>query len=179
MKPIIENPSAPTLYMRKWREENREKNTAYNQAYQVDYCKKNAETACERAKKWQRDNPERTKAKNQKHYQENREERTAKVKEWQLANPEKVREIMRLARGKRRAKIKGSSVGKIDFAAVIERGNGACGICGKPITGRFDYDHIIPIAAGGPHITDNMQIAHGTCNRKKAASVNFSLKEVA
>ena len=52
-----------------------------------------------------------------------------------------------------------------------------CALCGRPVDFTLKYphpmsatiDHIIPIARGGhPSDMDNLQLAHLTCNRKKA-----------
>ena len=62
-----------------------------------------------------------------------------------------------------------------------------CGICGKPVDFTLKYphplspciDHIIPIAKGGhPSDIENLQLAHGTCNRQKSDKLIDSIVTV-
>ena len=69
--------------------------------------------------------------------------------------------------------------GKPDFSInlqlLCERDHGICAICGKPVNMETDacnneygsIDHIIPLAKGGTHTWDNVQLAHRVCNSKK------------
>lgn len=57
----------------------------------------------------------------------------------------------------------------IDRLLVWERDGGLCGICGKLIPGGFTIDHIIPLARGGKHCYENVQIAHSKCNNRKGS----------
>lgn len=86
---------------------------------------------------------------------------------------------------KRRAKIKSAIVDKdITTERLYERDGGICAICGKPCDwsdsrwedGVFiignNYptkDHIIPLAKGGEHSWENVQLAHHHCNSVKGA----------
>jgi 5-methylcytosine-specific restriction endonuclease McrA len=66
----------------------------------------------------------------------------------------------------------GAEVEHVDPLVVLERYDGACGICGEDVD-PFDHemDHIVPISRGGPHTYANVQPAHRGCNRRKSASV--------
>lgn len=48
---------------------------------------------------------------------------------------------------------------------VFERDGGKCRQCG----GTFDlqYDHVTPVAYGGPTTVENLQLLCGTCNQRK------------
>jgi 5-methylcytosine-specific restriction endonuclease McrA len=45
-----------------------------------------------------------------------------------------------------------------------------CG-CGEPLGTAFHLDHIHPLARGGSHTMDNLQITHPICNIRKGAMV--------
>lgn len=85
--------------------------------------------------------------------------------------------------GKYYGRIKAAGFGaeydsKVTLARLIKRQKGICQICGKPVdkTDREGWkignnyptlDHIIPIAMGGSHTWDNVQLAHMICNSIK------------
>lgn len=54
---------------------------------------------------------------------------------------------------------------------VFRRDNGVCGLCGNPIESgqEVHLDHIIPWSRGGSDLAENLQVAHGACNRSKGA----------
>lgn len=69
----------------------------------------------------------------------------------------------------------------ITLDAVVEKYNGICQLCGKPIDKsdikdghvRKMYpsvDHVKPLSKGGSHTWDNIQLAHIGCNAKKCAN---------
>ena len=66
-----------------------------------------------------------------------------------------------------RARKRNQFVEHVDPEVIWERDKGICGICGDPIEGRFDVDHIVPLARGGEHSYANTQAAHPTCNYRK------------
>lgn len=85
---------------------------------------------------------------------------------------------------RRRAKIQNAMVDKdITVRGLFIRDNGVCQICGEPCD-TSDYiikdgykvcgnnypsiDHIIPLAKGGQHSWDNVQLAHRICNTRKS-----------
>jgi 5-methylcytosine-specific restriction endonuclease McrA len=79
-------------------------------------------------------------------------------------------------KAKRRALEIGTAVGPINYAEILESGKGKCGICRQPIYGgKFHFDHVIPLARGGSHTQDNLQIAHPSCNQSKGAKLESEL----
>lgn len=61
---------------------------------------------------------------------------------------------------------------------VFERDGWMCHICGRPVdrhpSNRLEgasLDHVVPIAAGGTHIMENVRTAHLHCNIKKSDTV--------
>lgn len=85
---------------------------------------------------------------------------------WLQANRERMREY-RMAR---KARVLSLFVERVSAKIVFERDEGICGICHKPVD-PFNYhiDHVIPLAAGGPHSYANCQVAHPTCNLQKGS----------
>lgn len=92
----------------------------------------------------------------------------ARLRSWRQANPERVAE----KDARRRARKRNTAVGPIDYAKILSESGGICGICKKPLDllGR-DFDHIVPLARGGTHTADNIQVTHSHCNRAKGARV--------
>jgi hypothetical protein len=79
---------------------------------------------------------------------------------------------------------------RISKTKLIRKDNGICQLCGKPVD-KNDYhrtdeghfitgdnypsiDHIIPVAKGGTHTWDNVQLAHFRCNSLKSDSLEFN-----
>ena len=76
----------------------------------------------------------------------------------------------------------------ITLAKLVERDNHICALCGGEVdwndfklddNGNFvagdnypSIDHIVPLALGGLHSWDNVQLAHFTCNRLKGARLD-------
>jgi hypothetical protein len=55
---------------------------------------------------------------------------------------------------------------------VVERAGNHCEYCGLPQVGQeaaFHIDHVVPIAAGGPTVEDNLALACVSCSLRKAA----------
>jgi len=80
---------------------------------------------------------------------------------------------------RRRAAAYGCQIGPVDYALIylVQIGQ-ACDMCGQPTTpDNAEFDHIIPLADGGPHSEDNIRITHRTCNRE-ASMRRFILSRV-
>jgi 5-methylcytosine-specific restriction endonuclease McrA len=104
-------------------------------------------------------------------------------REWRKKNPKSIkasmdkfratehgRHLTAEVKGRRRARVQGSQIGKIDWPTVWSTFNGSCGICTKPLhlgVEKFHFDHIVALSSGGAHSTNNLQVAHATCNLRK------------
>lgn len=77
---------------------------------------------------------------------------------------------------RRRAKLKGRGVEKIDLTAVAERDRWVCQLCGRKVAKARLYpdplsrslDHIVPLSRGGDHVLANVHLAHLGCNTAKS-----------
>ena len=125
------------------------------------------EKAKQQVKRYRAANPENARAQKQRWVDSNRERYREQKRAYAKAHPEHGR--MKIAR--RRARQRQVTVGEIDYRRVIARCEWTCGICGCPIEGAYHFDHIMPLAAGGPHTEENLQMAHPRCNVMKGAKV--------
>lgn len=72
------------------------------------------------------------------------------------------------AAGKKKAKVRGPFIEHVRRDKLLQRHDGLCGICTKPVNPKkFEVDHIIPVCKGGQHAYWNCQPAHPICNRLK------------
>lgn len=66
---------------------------------------------------------------------------------------------------------------RISLVAIYKRDRGRCGLCGGRVLKHLrpnhprsaTIDHIVPLALGGDHTLDNVQLAHFACNSRKRA----------
>lgn len=121
----------------------------------------------------QRENPAR-RAKIREWQRANPERMAELHRRWKAANPEIVRESSRRHSGIRRARKRGLPYEVVDFAAVLAEHGMVCHICGDDIVSDADleFDHVVPLARGGPHLSANIRPAHAGCNRKKGARLS-------
>ena len=90
--------------------------------------------------------------------------RRAQASGWQKRNKSKTNAITNL----RRARLKGATIGQIDYEAILQRDKQTCGICRKRIkVGALSFDHILPLAHGGTHSNNNLRPTHILCNRQR------------
>ena len=122
-----------------------------------------------RNKRWRLKNPERAKE---------------FCVRWRKNNPDKIKQYSKLNISKRTteqnreyqrkylAKKFGVPYEKIDTAEIVERDWGICRVCHHEIDMSLSYPdpesltlrHIIPMAEGGGHTKDNVEIAHLECS---------------
>lgn len=76
---------------------------------------------------------------------------------------------------RRRARQRGAQHERVERLKAFERDGWRCGRCGKKVNGRLKWphpwcatlDHIVPLALGGDHTYENVQLAHWRCNNEK------------
>jgi hypothetical protein len=75
-----------------------------------------------------------------------------------------------------RAEAHGGAVEWFDVVAVYERDEWLCWICGQPVDPALrapdplskSLDHVVPISEGGPHVRENVRLAHAICNSRRS-----------
>lgn len=108
-------------------------------------------------------------------YRQNEEMLKSRAAKWKLNNRDKAKD----SHHRRRALMRGSSVGPIDYQAIWDRDGGKCWICEQPVDPTLEYpdpgyrswDHIIPIIAGGAHDMSNVALSHLRCNTSKKSKI--------
>lgn len=149
-------------YFKSYYRENREK----RQEEARDYAREHAKANRQRVKEWRLANPERSREAHRRKRTMRPEHYKKLLVDWLKANPDKARAIQ----DRRRTRKRNAFVADVILSEIIARDEGRCGICGDPVMGPLHLDHIIPLAAGGTHEPDNVQLAHPTCNLRKGAS---------
>ncbi len=171
---------------------NVEDRKARQRAYYLEHREERIAAAARDAARRREEDPERMreqkKASNRRAYvnlgprtDADRAVSREKTREWNAANPERRRQIRaewqhrnllahREKQARRRARLRGNFVEKIDPQLVWERDEGVCGICGEAAElSDWHLDHIVPIARGGEHSYANVQVSHPLCNCRKGA----------
>lgn len=147
---------------RAYHETHREKQNARRRVYyQVNQDKERAGK-----KLYAQDHREQRRRIAAAHYQAHKKERNEAAKRWWRAHPEK-KNALRMLRATHKRGVPGSCV---DLEFIKERDRMVCGICGKKVRPKdLSFDHIIPLAKGGPHAPWNLQVAHRRCNSTRGA----------
>lgn len=133
---------------------------------------KNAERLNARRVERQRENPEQRRASQRRYLATDKGKASRRrVEATPKARADHAENVRR-----RRARLAGVLSERIDTAVLRARSDGRCGICGELLIGPVEVDHVIPIAQGGTHTYDNVQLTHPICNRRKGAQL---MEEVA
>lgn len=165
-----------------WREANPGKVVAISRAY----YQANRDRLIEISKEWQRRHPEEVVARNAAAYRnQDHGKRNADHAAWIAANPEKRRawssawraahpENKKISHQNRRArkKIGGGKLSQGLIQKLLKLQRGKCACCGKPLGKDYHLDHRVPLARGGAHADENMQLLTSKCNMQKGAK-NF------
>lgn len=88
-----------------------------------------------------------------------------------LLDADKVRLSKRLAKSRRRARLKAAGVFLVtprDIERMRFRQSGECAYCPEGLL-KAELDHVVPIARGGSHGVGNIVLTCPDCNRRKSA----------
>jgi 5-methylcytosine-specific restriction endonuclease McrA len=148
-----------TVYMRKWREKNRQKMNEQRRAHYL----KNTEVILQKQRQWWQNNPDKAKALYQKNI--------VRARQWRHKNPVKVRIKDHRRRERVRTTLDKSAI-NILSQLVSSSARLKCAICDKnmPKSDRT-IDHVIPLSKGGTGDIWNLSIVHRMCNILKAAKM--------
>lgn len=187
------NPEANKARCAAYLENNRERNRLASAEYYAKnkeeisiktkaYGAKHADRYRANAAKWYAENIDRAKAARTAYFEANKdafkearalwyasnaEYAKRKTAEWRKANPE----AKRTHNQNRRAR-KNYGGGKLSnglAAQLFVLQKGLCPCCKQPLGKDFQYDHIMPLALGGLHVDENIQLMRAVCNNKKGA----------
>lgn len=61
---------------------------------------------------------------------------------------------------------------------VFEKTEGRCHVCGGPIEGEWEADHVLSHSKGGRHSVDNYLPAHTTCNNYRWDYLSSEFQEI-
>lgn len=157
-----------------YRKENAEKRAAYQRdyvknhpdwkkTYDKQYAEKNKEKIAAYKLDWEQKNREKVNANQRKWRKENPEGAYLISKRWRENNPE----AKALIAHNRRTLIKGDRPTTDIVRKLWIKQCGMCACCGESLLKGFQLDHIMPLALGGRHIDENLQLLTSFCNRSK------------
>lgn len=97
----------------------------------------------------------------------------ANAKAWKRKNPNRRRELEMRRNARKRA----TTTEPVDYDRIWRESRGVCGICKHDILiyDQIHFDHIVPLARGGTHTRDNIQVAHAVCNLKKQDKLTYEV----
>jgi len=141
---------------------------------EVAFRPKNRATCrdCERQRHRERHaaNADRERTKQREYRQRNAPKLAAQQRAWRERNAAHFAEMRRARKAVRRARLRGARVERVYRSKVWMRDKGRCGVCGHAADpADWHLDHVIPLAAGGDHVYENVQVTHPICNLRKGA----------
>ncbi len=118
--------------------------------------------AIARARRWNVENPERTKAHMLSYYYRRRGSSTERPQGDQPS--QKVAKVQRL-----RARYRGleEHYTASEWDTLLLCTGGVCAACGR--VGKLEVDHVVPLSVGGSNTIDNLQPLCKPCNARKGA----------
>lgn len=87
-----------------------------------------------------------------------------KTRRYRRANPHKMREFTQRRKDRKLGRLPHGTIPRLG-----EYQRWRCAICRKGIKRKYHVDHIVPLALGGEHVPENIQLLCPTCNVRKSA----------
>lgn len=157
------NPDAVKTNNAEWYAKNADRSRAYSR----EYRRLNLEQVKKTISNWGERNKDKKAEANKSWRQKNKARHVKNVIDWMKNNPEKVKSY----RSNRKAKTRGSC-GKVSVTLaenLLARQKGKCACCGNSIKNSYHMDHVMPLALGGLHVDNNIQLLCPPCNLSKGA----------
>lgn len=151
-----------------YREQHKARLNQYNKEWRAANAEKVKEDDRIRNAKYREENPEKRRATVRAYVLANPEKASAQKKRWKVANPEMVRQHNTT----RRARKEAASNGQLPRGAIkriLGLQKWKCACCNVSLRGGYHVDHIEPLAKGGEHSPENLQMLCPQCNLSKSA----------
>lgn len=175
-----ERKEAGRLAAKRWRDANPEKHRAAvarcrntpegraaHRKQQADYAANNREQERLRAAEWRKNNPQKARDLDRTMYLKSKPAILEYNRKYRSENPERCSEWARNRQARKRAGGGTLSKGYVDFLLAWQ--SGKCLTCRVDLTSTgYHIDHVVPLAKGGQHCDDNVQLLCPTCNKRKA-----------
>lgn len=158
-----ERPEEMKAKLNEWRKKNEAHYREYSRKNSSEWVKKNKERHAENGKRWLANNPEKAKAMRRSSHERRTEKIAAYRKDYARRFPEKVNTKTAL----RRARVKGAihPSHRKEIEVVLRR---QAKRLSEMLGVKFEVDHIVPIAQGGPHYHLNLLVLPMRWNRRKS-----------
>lgn len=156
-----------------------------NKEYKAEYYRKNKEKAAEWAREYYKVNTDTIKNKVKVWSEENRDKVDDKHKRWRKNNPDRFKKIQQKYRfsnrdkmadkeARRRANMKVDDLTEVQKKQIEDLywlAKDLYAVSGQV----YHVDHILPIAKGGKHVPENLQILPDDLNLSKGSKLDVQL----
>jgi len=107
------------------------------------------------------------------YYKANTEIIKARVRKYEKENPERTKALARVKTNRRRARLSTSQAHytRHDIARMYKSQRGKCANCGCSIADAYHIDHRVPVAKGGDNSPGNIELLCPKCNYAKGAKL--------
>jgi len=132
----------------------------------LKYAAAHREQEKARSKKWRDEHLDEVKACKRRLYLKNKESIKAKARAHYARNKEAYREYSINYKAKRRAN--GGRLSRGHIVALVTKQDRKCAACARDLSvSGYHLDHIVPLAKGGTHCDENVQLLCPECNQRK------------
>lgn len=180
-----ERKEAGRLAAKRWRDANKEKHRAAVKRHrntpegreshrirQAEYAASNREQERVRAAEWRKNNPEKARDLDRAMYLKSKPAILEYNRKYRSENPERCSVWARNRQARKRAGGGTLSKEHVDFLLAWQAGR--CLTCNVDFASTgYHIDHVIPLAKGGAHCDENVQLLCPTCNKRKATRSLF------